>query len=419
VGAAAALVLLLVVRVWCLDGLLRRVLIEGPSMATAFCGAHFEVRCGDCDFPFVCDAEHMPSDGKAVCPNCGFTENTLNHARLMPAERVLIDRWPLLFRGPRSGEVVALCVPSSDGDLAVKRVEGLPGGRLAIRGGDLFDGSKIVRKSPEELRAVRVLVHDNNYHPQKTTGLPARWHEVGDNSKWRPAQSGFQIEAGGRTDACDWLEYEHWPCTANPHLRGTASPVTDNDAYNQGELHRPLNAVRDVSLSCQLQAEATGRVVLAVVDGAQRFELLLLPTNPSVLLLDGRQLFVVPIDLSHFARGAHIEFGLCDQQVLLAVNRKTVICTSYDRSGGTESEPLHPLAVGSIGASLRIEDLKVWRDIYYLDANGLSRDWEAESQLAANEYALLGDNPPVSIDSRHWPGVGISRRALLGLVRKK
>src|SRR6267378_8602806 len=39
------------------DGMLRRVTIDGPSMAPAFCGSHYELPCGDCGFPFRCDAE--------------------------------------------------------------------------------------------------------------------------------------------------------------------------------------------------------------------------------------------------------------------------------------------------------------------------------------------------------------------------
>jgi hypothetical protein len=405
------------IRLWFIDGLLRRVMIDGPSMALAFCGAHYDVRCGDCGFPFRCDAEHVPSDGKAVCPNCGFTENMLADARLMPSDRVLIDRWPLLFRQPKRGEVVAIKVPGDSGDFAVKRIAAIPGECLSIRGGDLFVYDLIIRKSPAELHALHVLVHDNGYQPQKTKGLPPRWRGATENSKWKPVGNGFQIDASGSVDACDWLEYEHWPCTANPRLRGVVSPITDNDGYNQGELKRPLNSVRDVMLSCQLQAVGPGRVVLAAVDGNQRFELLLLSTNPSVLLLNGHQLLVVPIDLSRFAKGAQTEFGLCDQQILLIVDGKTIICNPYDRRTAVESEAPHPVAIGSIGAGLQINDLKVWRDVYYLGPSGLGRDWRAGRTLGPDEFMLLGDNQPVSIDSRQWEPGAVLRKANLGLVR--
>jgi hypothetical protein len=68
-----------------------------------------------------------------------------------------------------------------------------------------------------------------------------------------------------------------------------------------------------------------------------------------------------------------------------------------------------------LGDSLQIDDLKVWRDIYYLDPQGLSRSWEMPAPLGESEFALLGDNQPVSIDSRNWES-GVGRRAILGLV---
>src|SRR5689334_3913898 len=89
------LVILAVVRLSCIDGLLRRVTIDGPSMAPTLCGLHYSVSCGDCGFLFDCDAEHLPTDGRAACPNCGYTANSLDEANFKAAGQVLIDRWPL------------------------------------------------------------------------------------------------------------------------------------------------------------------------------------------------------------------------------------------------------------------------------------------------------------------------------------
>ena len=173
-GVMVALVLLAGLRLWFVEGLVRTVRIDGPSMAPALLGTHYRVTCDDCRFVFRCDAENVPESGYVVCPNCGYQANELIQAQLLPGETMLIDRWPLLMRGPKRYEVVAAADPLAAGELVVKRVAALPGERLEIRGGDLFAGSRIIRKSLGELRQVRVLVHDNDYQPQKTRGLPAR-----------------------------------------------------------------------------------------------------------------------------------------------------------------------------------------------------------------------------------------------------
>jgi signal peptidase I len=70
----------------------------------------------------------------------------------MPADRVLIDRWPLFFRGPRRDEVVAFRASGKTGALVIKRVAGLPGERISIASGDLYIDGKMICKSPQELK---------------------------------------------------------------------------------------------------------------------------------------------------------------------------------------------------------------------------------------------------------------------------
>jgi hypothetical protein len=74
------------------------------------------------------------------------------------------------------------------------------------------------------------------------------------------------------------------------------------------------------------------------------------------------------------------------------------------------------MAIGAAGIGLQIEGLRVWRDVYYLDPQGLSRRWEVQAPLGADEFALLGDNQPVSIDSRQWDPPAVGRRAVSGRV---
>jgi hypothetical protein len=51
-----------------------------------------------------------------------------------------------------------------------------------------------------------------------------------------------------------------------------------------------------------------------------------------------------------------------------------------------------------------------------IDPFGASDDWTATKPLAEGQYLMLGDNPPVSLDSRRWNGLGFSGESLLGRV---
>jgi hypothetical protein len=418
VGAtAAALIALACGRLWCVEGLLRPVTIDGPSMAPALCGKSYEVMCLDCGFCFRCDAEHVPTDLLAACPNCGYANNSFDTAHRMPADRVLIDRWPLLSRLPCRGDAVALKAPG--GDLAVKRIAALPRQRIAIRSGDVYTGETLVRKTRQQLHALRLLVHDNDHRPQRTTGLPPRWRSASATLRWKADGSAFRTEpSAANSDTCDWLEYEHWPCTADTRTRGVASPITDNDPYNQGETRRPLNAVSDVLFTCRMRATSAESFVLAAIDGGQRFEAEIAPGRRFILRSGGQTLLDQPLTANFSRRPVEIEFGLFDQQVLLAAEGRVVALYRYDRPPGPRTETLHPLAIGARSGGLQIDNLCVWRDVYYLDPAGLSRPWQAATPLAADEFAVLGDNQPVSTDSRHWQPPGLPRRSMLGLVVK-
>jgi hypothetical protein len=415
-AALLALATFVALRLSFLDGLLRRVTIDGPSMAPAFCGAHYLVTCDDCRFQFPCDAEQLPTDGLAACPNCGYTDNAIADAVFKSPDQVLIDRWPLLWTSPKRGDVVAIALPGSH-DIAIKRIDGLPGEQLGIAAGDLFDDGKIIHKDEAQCDALRLLVHDNSYQPQKTTGLPPRWRPVNEPSGWQESSAGFRNDAtSAGNDSYDWLRYEHWKNTADPRGRGIASPITDNDSYNQGETRRPLNDVTDVLVSCRLRAVGQGKFALVAVDSRDRFEVEIEPQKRVVLRLGHQTLVERKLITSFSRRPVQLDFGVCDQQILLVIDGRTVFRHPYQRSPGVENKPRYPLAIGSAGLQIEFDVPRVWRDIYYLDPQGLSRLWTLDSPLNSAEYALLGDNQPVSIDSRQWEPPGASRGAILGHV---
>jgi signal peptidase I len=409
------LVALAAIRLSFVDGIWRRVTIDGPSMAPALLGRHYEVTCGDCRFPFACDAEHPPVGGRAVCPNCGYPHNDLSAAKLRPAERVLIDRWRLVGRAAHRGEIVAARLPGQSGEFIVKRVAGLPGERLAIAEGDLYADGRLIRKSAAELRAASVLVHDNDYQPQMAAGLPPRWQGAAGR-KWQAVATGFEINSSQPASAeLDWLEYQHWDCTGNPLVgRAAAAPIRDLDPFNQGETSRALNPVSDVLLTCRIEASGAGQLGLAATDGGLRLEVMIEPGQRLSVRSNGVARESRTLAAGSFSRATEVQFGLCDQQLLLVAEGQTLVRWQYERKAAAGTP--NPLAIGARGLGLKVAQVKVWRDIYYLEPRGTGGEWQAAQPLGPQQIGLLGDNPPVSIDSRNWPEVGVTRQSILGHV---
>ncbi len=412
-------------RLWCIKGLIRTIRIDGGSMAEALYGNHFRVTCEDCGFTFRCDADAFPDSRRAVCPNCGYRDNELRDNDLRRGERVLVDTWPYLWAAPQRWDLVMLVEPQTGNArpataFAVKRIAALPLERPVIRDGDLHSDSDPHQKTLQQFREQAVLVHDNDFLSSKRSDkLPKaqRWIPFSRmSSSWHPTSSGFRFvpEKGGET--VQWLEYQHWHCSASPAPRTAPAKIRDNDSYNQAKGHE-LYPVRDLLLRCRVKAK-TGDVHVTLRDPPHilTVELKLDERRCCVLKNDSP----VGVDMLPKSSGEfQLEAALCDGRFLFSVNRHVLAAFEYDGMPVRQNvKPAQagesPLRIGANGPA-EISHLQVWRDIYHLTSNRLGDDWQADAPLADGRYFLLGDNSPISIDSRHWGG-GVARDQIVGRV---
>lgn len=416
-GGMLLIVGLALVRLSLVTGWRPVVRIEGPSMAETYLGAHYQVRCDDCGIQFRCDATNPPRNQRVVCPNCGYRNNALDADQLQTGDRVLIDRWPTLVGPPRRGEVVALRGEPA-GELRTKRVVALPGERWGIQNGDLYINDKISRKTFHDLLDQRILVHDNNHQPARSRRLPPRWQGEQSDTRWQAEGSNFVYEPAANESAdigFDWLQYTQWACTGALRDRCESSPVLDNDPYNQG-LNRNLNAQSDILLTCSVQCESDGRFAVVAIDEPHRFEIVFDREKRSVVLIDLESEREVARSRERTFADAHrldVVVALCDQQVFVAEGGQLLIAHPYTRLEPCEN--LRPLAIGGDQGKLKVANLKVYRDLYYLDPAGTGRPWESPDRLPPGHIAVLGDNAPISLDSRQ-ADAGVPLRQVLGVV---
>ncbi|MCH5378331.1 MAG: S26 family signal peptidase, partial [Planctomycetes bacterium] len=105
-------------------------------------------------------------------------------------------------------------------------------------------------------------------------------------------------------------------------------------------------------------------------------------------------------------------------QILFGVNRQEVIreeCGSVP-DAGLPASPAR-LAIGAKGLEVSVDRLRVLRDLYYFPAV-LPTDRRPEVEmLGPDEVFVVGDNVPISWDSRHHQQPGVPIRNLLGPVR--
>ena len=410
--AVGVLLVVLVLRTWFVMGLVMPITVASGSMAPVLHGPHREALCGACGHAFLVGLERLPTGGRAVCPRCGDQRVDTETAAERSGDRLLVDRTAFQFRDPRRWELVVFRCPEHADDYCIKRVVGLPGESIQIRRGDVYSGGKIVQKNMSQCRTLAQKVYTAGH------GSP-RWWAENPRSRWesddRPDRRTFvypvYVEDGN--GSIDWLGYHHIG----------DKPISDDVPYNQGE-SRVLGEVSDLLVTCRVKLTGQGELYLSMTDRQRRFTIGLAPGAARLRLIEADQPSVeVVLDPSAAAAlargGALLELAMVDRQVLLAVDRRVQLAYVYPPSDAPVRPTSRPLAIGSRGLGAEISELVVWRDVYYTEyytETGTAAESEAEAtfRLADDEFFVLGDNSPISVDSRSWTHAGLRAKLLVG-----
>ncbi len=414
-GAAviASLLLLVLIRLVGFQGWLRPWRIQGGSMAVALAGRHFQLHCADCQSPFVCGVEYPPADDLAVCPNCGYAMNRIDDGAVVAGRRVVIDRFSYWLSDPQPWQVVAFRSPEESRPFGVKRVVAVGARRIEIREGDVYADGAIQRKDMGQLMALRIPVHDDIYRSTRQPDMP-RWQGSHENTRWQTTRDGYLFEPSGARsgeEERDWLVYQQWTCWPHPSPpaeRTQTEPMLDHYGYNQNVSRGSLNSIRDFMVSCRLQSEGVGTIRLS--DGYDTFEVRLSPSGRSCRLRHNGAF--VRNARCRFPEGLlQIDFALCDRQVLFSISGRMVIRYYFERSAH-EAGP-QVIAIAADEGRLTIKAPAVFRDVHYLGPGGVD-SWSCAAKLPGEGIFVLGDNVPISADSREWADLAPS--AVLGRV---
>lgn len=409
-------------------------IVPTGSMAPTLLGLHRDYLCPSCQLRFAIGVDDDGHFGRPVCPNCGRNDWTGVEAVEGQGDRLLVQKFLFDLRPPRRWETAVFQNPNNPGEAYVKRVVGRPGESIQLDGGDVYINGRIARKDLDAIHALRIPLFDNNHVPSDAARNPRWVARLGGGkgltssvpSRWRPLGEHFRRDLNpDAADRVDWLEYRHW----QPDHAGYG-PVRDFLAYNGQELVGE-NRVRDLMLDAAISVGPGTRSVIVRIDsGADRF-VVALPVDRLGTLEVRRNGQTVPVrpetggrglsSTADAARMTRLEVAVIDRRLTVAVaGRRAFVPLDYDdpREGPAPSAAgSAPIAVGVLGGGwVELADLKVYRDVYYTDslATASKRPFGvgAPYQLGRDEFFVLGDNSPVSNDSRFWPESPVVRREL-------
>ena len=382
-------------------------LISTGSMAPQLLGHHKQVVCPDCRFPFArvadVDSEHPEDPGPpmATCPNCGHIDIDIHDVPRNDGDQLLVHKLPWLFRSVRRWEPVVFHRPGRATLMFVKRVVGLPGETIQIVDGDIHANGRLCRKTLTEQRANRVGVYNDRFRP---TGSRDPWTR---GPGWTDRDDRFLYEPPAPGKEMSWLIYRHRDVDR-------PGPIRDRYAYNPRAPRSRTRVVRDllVSLDVESPEPSSSRLRIELDTGEHRVAWVRdSQLQEQWLLVDDRQ--VASSRLSRAPGPLSLEFSTFDRTLRAAVATRPVFDPVPLPTADLSRSATTPLQIGASGAGLVVSHVRLDRDIFYRDGPGRTGTQTAW-QLGADEYFVLGDNSPVSLDSRSWPSPSVPHRLLVG-----
>ncbi len=391
---AIAFVLALTVRCFVVEA----YQIPTGSMAPALYGKHFEVTCMACEEKFSLRRDSdRPVDLSSACPSCGAPLSQVPvKVSARGGDRILVAKDLYFFKAPERWDVFVFKSPERGKENMnfVKRLVGLSGETLELMNGQVFIDGRIQSKPP----AIQRHLWQNVYDHFSSSDAQEYWLTSG---RWSVVEKGLLLSAG----ASGWQTVEY------------AAGIGDYYSYNG---RRAQNTVGDILVSGRVTIDDdSGAFAAAVWADDNTYKAVFRPSG-STLSVELRVNEARQIERSVLiANPREFDFSLAsvDSTGRITVDGEPVITVAWELT--SDEAPLYTNASGvffqGTGSSILVRDVDIKRDIYYPAHLGRPDSVNMEPfmvKVPEGDYFGLGDNSPISNDSREWGS--IPRENVLG-----
>ena len=360
-------------------------------------------------------------------------------------DKILVNKFAYDFRRPERWDILVFKYPKDTSKNYIKRLAGLPGDTLWVRGGDLFlrrpGGQWEIARKPWKIQAA--------LWRRRETGT---WREVGDaptdDDDWiQPRKKSF---TDGTVRTVPHKFFTHWKAGSperwtisrrkdefevaaedaeSPELLTFDSPIY---AYEERELSRnSAGSARGVP-TCDLMVQASvvprtagGTIEVdldigpAAGDSATgeswtvRLPIATRPARPALRFGGRRGRSVDPDEAEscQFPVGHASLVQVCavDQTLIVRVAGRQVLYHRRNPAMDCNAGRWAEVRIGCQGGRVLFRDPAIFVDVFYTSRPCTNAVREAFT-LAKGQYFVLGDNSANSNDSREW---GVVRESYL------
>jgi len=410
-------------------------IIPTGSMADTLRGAHFRLTCPVCSYqynygflpekyhwakgylpptPINIVPQRLQSGALPICPMCGTKADISYPQRVYNGDRILVLKYIYQFTDPKIWDVVVFKNPTDPSENYIKRLIGRPGEKVEIIDGDVYIND-IIQKKPDHVQnTLWIAAFDDDYQPS----LPADgrgprgfgnlpFSPITENSSWKLDQPRHRFEFLG-SEQLDSLQFDA------RHLRKILQCFI---AYNGPDVVSQLPVVSDLKLEFVLIPKAeSGKVIINLGKYGRVYSARVDFDGTCTIINEttGEMLKSRKFPPLTPQQPIKVSFANLDHSLYLQLGGK---CLQYDGPNDAtawgykneEKMPLPTVALAGQTGAFTLEHIALYRDNHYVNTQNGYQGLATETNpfaLDKDEFFVLGDNSPQSLDSRFWTSPG-------------
>lgn len=404
--------------------------IPTGSMADTLMGAHYRLRCRQCGYEYEYGYISRPSKDRipmeivnaprSRCPSCGFIDETGGPAIVSNGDRILVLKCIYQFAEPKRWDVVVFKNPLEPRINYIKRMIARPGETVEIIDGDIYIDGHIARKPSKVQEELWMPVYINDYQPARPEEGSFNGHSwkspfITAGTKWvNDAVNPVLFQLDSPADQINSLVYN---TQAGNNFRCTY-------AYNNVEDYKYMPVCSDLKAGFYIlkRSEEWGAgISLSKYQTTYRAWVDFAGTMKIFQITGVSETILATKEIRNFSSkgGVLIRFINVDHQLIFEYGRDKLTYDLGDLpdSLGQRRTDIEPRVEILGSGRLSISHVSIFRDIYYtnrsMDGSRAGKASEGSGvKLAEDQFFVLGDNSPISEDSRWWAGKGIGNNGI-------